>query len=75
MGNLFNNDFVKAAGLAAIAYVLFQLLAQALYAFARIAESFSHWVKWSFLPWSEEIAIGLGVAFLVVTAVTSSRRS
>ncbi|HLO51870.1 MAG TPA: hypothetical protein VK211_25900 [Kamptonema sp.] len=73
MGNLFNNPFVRAAGVAAIAYGIFQLLAQALYAFARIAESFSQWVKWSFLPWSDEIAIGLGVAFLIVTAVTTSR--
>lgn len=73
MGNLFNNPFVRAVGVAAIAYGIFQLLAQALYAFARIAESFSRWVKWSFLPWSDEIAIGLGVAFLIVTAVTTSR--
>ena len=45
MGNLFNNPFLRAAGVAAIAYGIFQLLARALYAFARIAESFFRWVN------------------------------
>lgn len=70
-----NNPFIHAVGFATIAYVLFQLLARGLYAFSTIAASLATWTKYSFLPWSEELAIGLGVAFLLVTAVTTSRNS
>ena len=70
---MFNNPFIRAAGIAAIAYLIFKVLAQALFAFAQVAQSFSYWVKWHFVPWSEEVAIGLGVAFLIFTAVTTSR--
>ncbi|MFB2919923.1 MULTISPECIES: hypothetical protein [Aerosakkonema] len=70
---MFNNPFIRAAGVAAIAYVLFKVLVQALFAFAQITQSFAYWLKWHFVPWSEEIAIGLGLAFLILTAVTTSR--
>lgn len=70
---MFNNPFIRAAGVAAIAYLILRSLTWALFAFANIAQSFAFWLKWNFVPWSEEIAIGLGVAFLIFIAVTTSR--
>lgn len=72
---MFNNPFIRAAGVAAIAYLIFRSLGSVLFAFANVAQSFASWTKWYFIPWSEEIAIGLGIAFLIFTAVTTSRES
>ena len=70
---MFNNPFIRAAGVAAIAYLIFRSLSWALFAFASVAQSLAYWTKWYFIPWSEEVAVGLGVAFLIFTAVTTSR--
>jgi hypothetical protein len=72
---MFNNPFVRAVGIAAIAYLIFRSLAIAMFALANIAQSFAYWLKWNFLPWSEEIAVGIGVAFLVFVAVTTSKEN
>jgi hypothetical protein len=70
---MFNNPFIRASGVAATAYLIFRSLSWALFVFASIAQSFAYWIKWNFIPWSEEVAIGLGIVFLIFTAVTTSR--
>jgi hypothetical protein len=70
---LFNNPFIRAVGVAAIAYLIFRSLGAALFAFANVAQSFAYWTKLYFIPWSEEVAICLGITFLIFTAVTTSR--
>ena len=68
--NYSRTSLYRAVGIAAICYGIFRGLAWAAYSFAKIAESFAYWVKWSFLPLTEEMAIGLGIAFLIFAAVT-----
>lgn len=70
---MLNNPFIRAVGVAAVAYLILRALSWALFAFANVAQSFATWTKFYFIPWSEEIAIGLGVALLIFTAVTTSR--
>lgn len=70
-----SNVFVQSVGVAAVAYIIFRSLYWVLYHLAQLMSSFSSWLKWTALPWSEEIAIGLGVAYLIFAAVMSSRNS
>ena len=72
---MFNNPFIQAVGVAATAYLIFRSLAWAIFAVASIMQSFASWLKWNFVPWSEEVAIGIGVAFLIYVAATTSRRN
>lgn len=70
---MLTNPFIRAIGLTAVVYLIFRALSWALFAFANIIQSFAYWTKWHFVPWSEEIAVSLGIAFLIFTAVTTSR--
>ena len=68
-----NNPFIRAFGIAAIAWVLLQGLNLILDALVRLMTSFAFWVRIFFIPHSTEVAIGIGVIFLIFTAVTSSK--
>jgi len=69
------NLFVQAIGVAAVTYLVFRSLYWVLYYLAKMMSSLSYWLRYTALPWSEEVAIGLGIIYIVVAAVMSSRNS
>lgn len=70
---MFNNPFIRAAGIFAICFILLQALGWALTSLVTIASSFSYWVRYVLVPHAWQIGLAAGVAYLVVTAMTTSR--
>lgn len=70
-----SNLFIQAVGVAAVAFLVFRSLYWVLDHLARLMSSLSGWLRYTALPWSEEVAIGLGLTYLLVAAVLSSRNS
>ncbi|MBD3884583.1 hypothetical protein IFO70_22850 [Phormidium tenue FACHB-886] len=70
---MFNNPFVRAAGIVAICYVLLQALGWGLKSLAAIAGSFSAWIRFILVPHAWQIALAAGVAYMIITALTTSR--
>lgn len=68
-----NNKFVQAVGVAGVAYVSFLGLSWVLSALANVTSGFISWMRYSLLPNSWQIALALGVLWLLWSAVTSSR--
>ena len=75
MCDLLQNRFVQSLGVAALVYLIFQALAWGMEAILRILESFSRWYRYHGVPWAEETAIAIGVIYLIVSAVISSRQN
>ncbi|HEY9643117.1 MAG TPA: hypothetical protein V6C57_21695 [Coleofasciculaceae cyanobacterium] len=70
---MFNNPFVRAAGIVAICYLLLQALGWGLNSLSVIAGSFSFWVRYTLVPHAWQIGLAAGVAYMVITALTTSR--
>ncbi|HEY9631127.1 MAG TPA: hypothetical protein V6C84_27875 [Coleofasciculaceae cyanobacterium] len=70
---MFNNPFVRAAGIFAICYFLLQALGWGLTSVAAIANSFGYWVRYVLVPHAWQIGLAAGVAYMVITALTTSR--
>jgi hypothetical protein len=70
---MLSNHFVRAAAIAALVYVLFQIISWGLGSFLRVIESFSRWYRYHGVPWAEETAIAFGLLYLFFVAVTSSK--
>jgi len=62
-------------GVAAIAYLGFMGISWAITYFSYIAMSFGSWLRYSFLPYSWEVALALGVLWFLYSAVTNSKNS
>lgn len=73
MNNLFKNKFVQAVGVAAIVYLLFIALSWSFGLILSILESFARWYRYTFIPYADETAIAIGLAYLIISAVISSR--
>jgi len=73
MGKLVKNKFVQAVGVGGLTYLLFLLLSQSLALILTILQSFAHWYKYTFIPYADETAIAIGLAYLLLAAVISSR--
>lgn len=67
------NAFIQAIGVAAIAYLLLITLNWGMVNMLRLLTSFSFWYRHSFIYWAEEVAIALGVAYLLIAGVLASR--
>ncbi len=67
--------FMQSVAVAAISYLLFRFLYWFLYWLASALGSLSHWLRWRLVPWSEEAAIALGIIYLIVSLIVSSRDS
>lgn len=68
-----NNPFIRAAGITAIAWALLQGLTYILDALAKLATVAAVWTRAFFIPYSTQVAIGIGLIYLLYTAVTTSR--
>lgn len=73
--NLSSNRFVQSLGIAALTYVLLQLLAVSLNSIARIVESFCYWYRVVAMPHSLILAGAIGICYLFLSAVLNSRSS
>ena len=67
------NAFIQAIGIAAVVYLIFLGLNWGIMGLLRMVSSFGQWYRYSFMYWAEEVALGLGIAYLVVVGVLSSR--
>ncbi|WAL58801.1 hypothetical protein [Thermocoleostomius sinensis] len=67
------NIFVQALGIAASCYLLLRLSGWLLGSLATILIGLSNWTRYTLLPMSEEIAIAVGLMFLLGVAIFSSR--
>ncbi len=68
-----NNPFVRAVGITAIAWALLQGIVYVLDALVKLMSSLATWTRIFFVPYSIQVAIGIGVVYLLYTAVTTSR--
>jgi DMSO/TMAO reductase YedYZ heme-binding membrane subunit len=68
-----NNPFVRAVGITAIAWALLQGIVYVLDALVKLMSSLATWTRIFFVPYSIQIAIGIGVVYLIHTAVTTSK--
>jgi hypothetical protein len=69
-----NNPFIQALGIAALCYITLQGLSIIARSLAMILQSFSFWVQAYLVPHSWQVAIAIGVLYLLYVAVTTSRR-
>ncbi|NJL02513.1 MAG: hypothetical protein HC910_18880 [Spirulinaceae cyanobacterium SM2_1_0] len=72
---LFDNVFVQSLGVGAAVYLILKALGWGIEAILRILEGFSRWYRFSAIGWAEEAAIAIGVVYLLVAAIASSRSS
>jgi len=70
---MFNNPFIRAVGITAIAWALLQGLAYVLDALVKLVSVAAIWTRAFFIPYSTQVAIGIGVIYLIYTAVTTSK--
>ena len=70
---MFSNPFVRAIGLVALCYLVLQALGWGLNSLSILAASFSYWVRFTLIPHGWQIALAIGVVYLLLTAVTTSR--
>ena len=73
MNKLLKNKFVQAVGVGAIVYLVFMALSWSFGFILSILQSFAHWYKYVFIPYADETAIGIGIAYLIIAAVLSSK--
>lgn len=73
--NLGKNQFVQALGLAALVYIILQALAWGLDALLRLLQTFANWYRYIGVPYAEEFALAIGVIYLLLSAVISSKES
>ncbi len=69
----YRNVFIQAIGLAAIAYLILITLNWGMVNLLRLLESFGSWYRFRFIHWAEEVAIAIGILYLIVVGVLSSR--
>ncbi|MEN9210693.1 MAG: hypothetical protein Q6K80_06605 [Thermostichus sp. DG_1_6_bins_120] len=65
--------FMQSVAVAAISYLVFRFLYWFLYWLSSALSSLSYWLRWRLVPWSEEAAVALGIIYLVVALLLSSR--
>jgi hypothetical protein len=70
-----NNRFVQAVGVAAIVGIAFWAISWGLGAFSRILQTVVYFIRFVLLPYSWQIALAVGVLYLLFAAVTSSRNA
>jgi hypothetical protein len=70
---MWNSPFIRALGLVSLGYLVFQAIAWALRSFFRMTQGLGYWVQTSLLHHGWQIAIAIGVLYLLYTAVTTSR--
>ena len=68
-----NNPFVRAVGIAAIAWALLQGATYVLDALVNLVTTAAIFTKAFFIPYSTQVAIGIGAIYLLYTAVTTSK--
>ncbi len=68
-----NNPFVRAVGITTIAWVLLQGITYILDALVNLMSSLAAWTRIFFIPYSIQVAIGIGFVYLLYTAITTSR--
>ena len=71
---LFDNLFVQAIGVGGIAYILFRVIGFSLNGILNLLSSFASWYRWYGLRYADEAAIGIGLVYLFVAAIFSSRQ-
>jgi hypothetical protein len=72
---VFRNPFIQAIGLGAFVYLIFRASVWILLGIAGIMSGLAGWLGYSLVPWSEEVAIAIGVIYVLVAALFSSRSS
>lgn len=73
--DLLRNRFVQSLGVGALVYLLMMSLNWAMLFLLRALETFSAWYRYRAAPYTFQVAIGLAIAYLIVSAVFSSKRN
>jgi ABC-type multidrug transport system permease subunit len=71
--DLLKNRFVQSLGVGAFFYLLMLSVNWVMLFTLRILESFSGWYRYRAAPYSFQISLGVTLAYLLITAVISSR--
>lgn len=69
-----NSRLINALGIVALCYILLQLGTWILNSVLSITAGFGYWLRYTVTPHAWQIAIALGILYLLYTAITSSDR-
>lgn len=70
---MFNNRFIQALGLVAACFLLLQGTAWILNSLLRITAGFGYWLRYVLMPHAWQIAIAVGVIYLLLNALSRDR--
>lgn len=73
--NLLRNLFVQSVGVVACIYLILLGMNWAILFALRALEAFSRWYRWHAAPYSLQIALGLGLIYLVLMGILSSKEN
>jgi hypothetical protein len=68
------NQFLYALGIGALAWLLFTFLGSLLYSLSNLMASLANWYRYSATPYAWEMGVAAGAIYLLIVAVTNSRR-
>ncbi len=68
-----NNAFLKALGIVALCYIVLQAFSWILSSLFRITQGLGYWVRYTLIPHSWQIAIAIGIVYLLYTALNGRR--
>jgi hypothetical protein len=69
-----NSRFINALGIVALCYIMLQALSWITISIFRITQGLGYWMRYTLLPHAWQIAIAMGLVYLVYTAATSEGR-
>ncbi len=64
-----NRRFLYVLGIGALCYLVLQGLSRIVSSLSSVFASFNYWIRWQLLPHTWQIAIALGLLYLLYTAV------
>jgi hypothetical protein len=68
-----NHAFLKALGLVALCYITLQALSWIFSSVFRITQGLGYWFRYTLMPHTWQIAIAIGIVYLLYTAATDRR--
>ncbi len=70
-----NHAFLKALGIVALCYFVLQALTWIATSLFSITQGLNYWLLYTLLPHAWQIAMAIGIIYLLLTAVTGRRGS
>ncbi len=68
-----NSRFINALGIVALCYITLQAFSWITVSVLRITQGFGSWIRYTVLPHTWQIAIAVGLVYVLYTAATSGR--